>query len=110
MPPLIALFLCIIFIIFLFILDKRKTEYEPSWALWIPLLFILITASRPLALWFNPTLLSALPEDASDGSPADRNFYIFLIISGLLILLKRKLNWSLIVTFEKVEHTAGNQI
>lgn len=97
MPPIIALFLCITFIIFLFILDKRKTKYEPSWALWVPLLFMLISASRPLALWFNPTLLSVLPEDASDGSPADRNFYIFLIITGLLILLKRHLNWSLII-------------
>lgn len=97
MPPLIALFLCITFIIFLFVLDKRKTKYEPSWALWVPLLFMLISASRPLALWFNPTLLSVLPADASDGSPADRNFYIFLIITGLFILFKRKLNWSLII-------------
>ena len=97
MPPSIALFLCTVFIIFLFILDKRKTKYEPSWALWVPLLFMLISASRPIALWFDPTILSALPEDALEGSPADRNFYIFLIISGLLILLKRKANWSLII-------------
>lgn len=97
MPPIIALSLCITFIIFLFILDKRKTKYEPSWALWVPLLFMLISASRPLALWFNPSLATDLLADASDGSPADRNFYIFLIISGLLILLKRHLNWSLII-------------
>lgn len=97
MPSSIALSLSITFIIFLFILDKRKTKYEPSWALWVPLLFMLISASRPLALWFDPGILSALPEDASEGSPADRNFYIFLIITGLLILLKRHLNWSLII-------------
>jgi len=58
---------------------------------------MLISASRPLALWFDPALSSELLAEASDGSPSDRNFYFFLIISGLLILLKRHLNWSLII-------------
>jgi len=93
MPPRITLVLCIVFIIVLFVQDRKYRQAETTWALWIPLLFMLILASRPLALWLNPGLLSALPENASDGSPADRNFFIFLIASGLFILFKRRLNW-----------------
>lgn len=93
--PKIALILCIAFIVFLFVLDKKQ-KGDTSWALWLPLVYMLISASRPIALWLNPGL-EALPEDFSDGSPADRNFLITLIISGLFILFKRKLSWSLLI-------------
>jgi exopolysaccharide production protein ExoQ len=98
MIPVIALFLCIFFIIFLFVLDKRnKGDSDTSWALWIPLLFMLISASRPIILWLKPGLSSALSADMSEGSPADLYFFIFLIISGAFILLKKKLNWAHII-------------
>jgi exopolysaccharide production protein ExoQ len=83
---------------FFFVLDKKnKGDSDTSCALWIPLLFMLISASRPIILWLNPGLSSASPADTSEGSPADLYFFIFLIISGSFILFKRKLNWSLII-------------
>lgn len=95
MPPRLALFICIAFIITILILDK-KYKVNTSWALWIPLLWLLIRGSRAIILWLNPGIISSLPEDASEGSPIDRNFLIILFISGTYILLKRRLNWSLL--------------
>lgn len=66
-----------------------------SIALWIPLLWILILGSRPLTMWDvgNFHALAATVKDYEDGSPTDRNVYIFLIVIGLIVLYKRKLEW-----------------
>lgn len=95
MSPSIALLLCITFIATILILDK-KHKVDTSWALWIPLLWLLIAGSRTIAQWLNPGIQVILPEDSSDGSPFDRIFFIFLIVSGVYTFLKRKLDWSLL--------------
>lgn len=96
MSPKLALLLCIAFIIIIQLLDKKYKE-ETSWTLWIPTLWLLISASRPIVLWLNPGLSSSMGEDASEGSPYDRIFLIFILISGSYILLKRKLNWPFLI-------------
>jgi len=92
MPPQLALFICIIFILFLFARD-RKLRPMTSRELWIPLLWIVIIGTRPVSLWFGGGLHIETPDDYLAGSPLDRMVFSILIISGLMVLLRRKLNW-----------------
>ena len=84
MPPIIALILCIIFVLWLLTLD-HKTSPDNSFVLWIPVIWILLIASKPLAIW-----LSYSVSESETGSPLDRNFIITVIILGVLILFKRR--------------------
>jgi len=95
MPRQLALFICILFILWLFASD-RKLRPMTSRALWIPLLWIFITGSRPISYWFGGGMTDASLDAYLDGSPLDRNVFIFLIIVGLIVLLKRRLEWGAI--------------
>ncbi|MBI4684777.1 MAG: O-antigen ligase family protein [Nitrospirae bacterium] len=97
MPPKIALILCIIFIVYLFRIDIKR-DSKVSYALWIPLIWLLITGSRPISLWLNLAPILDSPDDYLEGSPVDRALYFGLILAGLFILLKRKI---LVVQFAK---------
>ncbi|MBN1363505.1 MAG: O-antigen ligase family protein [Syntrophaceae bacterium] len=59
-----------------------------STALWIPTIWILYIASKPLAVWFGSS------GDVGDGSPLDRLFLIALLFLALFILVRRKFRWS----------------
>lgn len=88
MPPQLALIICTVFVIFLLWLDQKQTS-KISVALWIPTIWILHTASKPLAVWFE------LSEgDPESGSPVDRVFLSGVLCLGMLILTRRKFNWS----------------
>ena len=92
MPPSIALLLCILFILYLFRIDfKRETHVSRS--IWIPLIWVMIIASRPVSLWLNPGAVGG-SEVYLEGSPLDRNIYLLLIIIGAYILSRRKIDWS----------------
>lgn len=93
MPRQLALIIYVIFILWLFIKDQKLCPMT-SWALWIPLLWIIIIGSRPFSLWFGGGVVMDTPEAYLDGSPVDRNFFLILIILGLMVLLKRRVNWS----------------
>jgi len=93
MPPQLALILCIFLILYLFILDfKRKSNV--SSALWIPLIWIMITGSRFVSQWLNLGVpLESEYHDGLSGTPLDRNVFLILIIAGLFILSRRKIQW-----------------
>ena len=98
MPPKAALLLCIIFIIVLFIRDiKQKPRI--SGALWVPTIWIMLIASRPVSLWLNlgVPVVSTGQEQYLEGSPVDRNVYLAFILAGLFILLRRRRDWGLII-------------
>ena len=88
MPPLLALLICFIFVLFLLRLDRKQSP-EVSFALWIPTIWMLLIASKPLGIWFQSS--GATMEE---GSPLDRAFLIALLCLGLIILVKRRFNWS----------------
>ena len=96
MPPKLALLLCVLFILSVFIIDFKRPS-SVSKALWIPLIWMLIIGSRQISLWLNRGMLMESPDDYLKGSPLDRNIYILLIIAGLFILSRRKINWSQVV-------------
>ena len=60
-------------------------------SLWIPTIWMIYIASKPLALWFGNE------GDPNDGSPLDRNFLIVLLLIGLLLLIKKRFNLSLAI-------------
>lgn len=84
MPPILAFTLCIIFVLWLLTLD-RKCAPDNSLVLWLPTVWVLLIASRPLGVWFpSPSV------DGETGSPLDRTFLIALMLLGFLILFKRR--------------------
>ena len=88
LPPL-AFLICLGFVIFLLRLDYKQSS-EASFFLWIPCLWTLVAFSRPFGSWFayNPD------GTMESGSPVDRAFLITLLCLGVLVLIKRKFDWS----------------
>jgi O-antigen ligase len=69
-----------------------------SRSLWIPLIWIVIIGSRPLSYWFGGGLQIEKPGDYLDGSPLDRNIFILLILLGLLMLWRHRIDWGKLFT------------
>lgn len=65
-----------------------------SHALWIPVVWLLIVASRPVSVWFGSNIGMQSMEEYAEGSPLDRNIFAVLIISGLFVLMRRHISWS----------------
>lgn len=91
MPPFLALLLTAGFVAFLFIWETRRSGAFPR-ALWLPLLWMLITGSRFVSQWL--AIWGVLPGgggDPGEGSPLDALVFLTLILSGLWVLYKRRL-------------------
>jgi O-antigen ligase len=93
MPPSIAALLFIAVILYLFYID-RKTGDGSSWALWIPLLWMFLAGSRYVSQWLALGTPIETEEAYLDGSPIDRNVFLFLIVAGIYILLRRRIDWN----------------
>lgn len=68
-----------------------------SWALWLPLLWLMIIEARSVSFWLGieDELVSA--DSSLDGTPLDRNIFLALMIAGAVVLWKRKIDWSRII-------------
>jgi len=87
MPPQIALLLCTTFVLFLLRLDRKQFP-EVSISLWIPTVWVLISSSKPLGVWFGVGGV-----DMESGSPLDRLVLSVIFCLGLIVLLRRRFNW-----------------
>jgi O-antigen ligase len=67
---------------------ERKQSPEMTRALWIPTIWMLYTASKPIGVWF-----SSSGGDPESGSPLDRIFLIVLMCVAFWILARRKYDW-----------------
>jgi exopolysaccharide production protein ExoQ len=88
MPPSLALFLTIAFVLVLFRQD-RLNEGKVSSALWLPVMWIGIAASRFVSQWINLFTPGSLAADGPDGSPIDALYFLALILAGLWVLGQR---------------------
>lgn len=88
MPPRIALACVTMLILGILISDSRNRRV--SLALWIPLIWVGLLASRPFSRWLNPIDLS-LSGGAEEGSPLDRNILSVLIAAAAFVLFTRRL-------------------
>jgi exopolysaccharide production protein ExoQ len=98
MPSEVALILCVALVAVLLYIESRR-KIEVSLTLWVPTVWMLIYASRPLSKWFlyAPVSFDANTAITDVGSPLDRYVLSTLIILALLILFKRKIEWSRIL-------------
>ena len=87
MPPIVALTLCTIFVLFILRLE-RKQYPDASLSLWVPTIWLLLVTSKPLAIWFGRGGTSMV-----EGSALDRTVLSILFALGLLIIIKRNFNW-----------------
>lgn len=88
MPPILALSLCFIFCIAVYVEDFKKNP-DVSPALWIPTLLMMRCGSRTLTSWLNPggDYINV------EGSMHDRIFLSILLILALVVLSRRKIDW-----------------
>ena len=97
LPPIIASFLTIAFIIFLFRRDIREKP-DVTGALWLPLTWLVLGCSRAVSQWLN---IFGLPvagaSSVEEGSPLDAWFFFVLIVAGFYILNKRQVRLSEII-------------
>jgi O-antigen ligase len=84
----IATFIFAVGILGLFWLDRDRRG-KVSYALSIPLLWLLTEESRAVSGWFETETASASPDQYLDGSPVDRVFYLILLSAGIVVLLTR---------------------
>ncbi len=92
MPPQLALLLCAGFVVYLLRLERKESAGVSS-ACWIPTLWMMACASKSLALWFSFNAGIEGNTDAEAGSPWDRALNLFLIVAGLVVVKRRKVNW-----------------
>ena len=90
MPQSVASIIFAVGILTLFYLDRDRNA-RVSHALWIPTAWLFVISSRPVSLWLG---LAPLRRDDSagqyvDGSPFDRNIFLFLLLLSLVVLLAR---------------------
>jgi exopolysaccharide production protein ExoQ len=90
MPSILAFVLTVVFIVFLFRRDFREKPNVTS-ALWIPILWFLIIGSRTVTAWLDLCGVS-VGGSLEDGSPADATVYFALIVAGLCVLKRRRIN------------------
>ena len=100
MPPLLALFLTLGFIVFLFRQDIRQSP-QVTPALWIPSLWMFLIASEPPTYWFRLASIPIVGGSREEGNPVDASVFLALTLAGLYILNQRGVSLS--------EFTQNNQ-
>ena len=90
--PGLATVVCLLFIVYLLWTDLRRPD-SPSTALWVPVAWMFLAGSRYVSSWLNvaPSFESA--DDYAEGSPLDRAVFFALIVAGIVILARRKIDW-----------------
>lgn len=93
---LVALVFCLAFIIFGLRQESREKGKFPG-ALWVPFIWIIVSASRPISSWLNPSraLIASSLQDYIQGNPTERLFLIMLISLGVYVLIRRRGYYSL---------------
>lgn len=93
MPRQLVMLVCVVFVAWLFARD-RKLRPMTSPQLWLPILWFLIITTRPVSMWFGGGWTGAeSPSAYLEGSPFDRNVYLLLIVVGIVVLVRRGLDW-----------------
>jgi O-antigen ligase len=99
MPPQLATLIFIFIIAYLFRVDFR-TSRGSSKAVWIPIIWMFFGESRFPSQWLNIGAADAPNRLAQsiEGSPTDAIVFFILIVAGVLILRRRRINWSSLFT------------
>ena len=90
MPPSLALFLWFVLLVALFVFDPAKTP-RTSPALWVPLIWMFILATKLPSQWLGQAGSAAQLEE---GNPLDRTIDLALILLAIGILISRSFKWA----------------
>jgi exopolysaccharide production protein ExoQ len=93
MPPIVATFVYLAFVVYLFRRDLRERPNVTN-ALWLPFFWIVISGGRFISEWMGIFGLSFGGSSVEEGSPLDAIFFFVIIASGLRVLHQRRVNWS----------------
>jgi len=96
MPPQVATAIAILLIVLLFRAEGTLEEHGVSRALWVPYAWMFLSGSRYVSQWLNPAASLGSAEAYLEGSPLDRVVFLVLIILGVVILIRRNLNWQML--------------
>jgi len=89
MPPPVASLVFTLGIVGLFYLDRDRAA-RTSWALWLPIIWLAIAASRFVSEWLNAAPLDPNAADQyMEGNPLDRAILTVLVVVGLIVLIAR---------------------
>ena len=88
MPPAIASLVCVLGILALFRLE-RPASSRVSPALWLPVVWVSICASRAVTQWLQISPTERAPEMYLEGSPLDRLILTGLLLAGVAVLATR---------------------
>src|SRR5581483_4045753 len=91
MPPSVALTLWLVLLLALLALDPAK-ERGTSLALWVPVTWIFIVATRLPSQWLAGSV-SIAEGSLEEGSPLDRSIFLVLIFLAIGILVARSFKW-----------------
>lgn len=98
MPPQLALLIYILLILYLFWMDRNKNE-GVSRAIWIPFIWMLPSASHEFSFWISYFFnIGSSSGSIIEGNPYDRVVQTVLIAAGVIVLIKRRLNWNVLFT------------
>jgi len=89
MPTSVATLLTFAFVVGLYIWERRRSS-GLSKALWLPILWIIPTASRFPGQWLrlgDPTATA----NVTDGSTLDALYFLLLIVAGAIVLIRRRI-------------------
>src|SRR5215831_21305159 len=92
MPPSVALFLWLVFVLGLLRFDPARDK-RTSLALWIPVAWIFIVATRLPSQWLGGGQIATVSQALEEGNATDRVIFAGLIVLSFLILLMRSFNW-----------------
>jgi len=95
MPRILAAIICGIGIWIVLRLD-RDPKSRSSKALWLPLAWLLISGSRPVASWLY-TGSSISPDQLMEGSPIDAAIRLGIITAAIVVLAKRQKSFAKVV-------------
>src|SRR2546426_135997 len=88
MPQGIATIIFALVILGLFLLDRdRNSRFSPT--LWIPIVWLSISASRTVSQWVGGVAPLASPDALEEGSPFDALIFAGLLAAGLVVLHAR---------------------
>jgi exopolysaccharide production protein ExoQ len=91
LPPPVALVLTVGFVVFLFRRDSRQGS-NVTGALWLPLLWLLISGSRSVTQWLSLLHVPVGLGSAEEGNPLDACVFFALIAAGIYVLNQRQIN------------------
>ncbi len=100
----IATILVTVFVVFLYLYDFLNNKPKGlSKGIIVPLIWIFTWGTRSISFWLNMGSVQTTIEvdDYMEGNPIDRYFYFFLIILGIIILYKRKIDIKNIIKTNK---------